>query len=323
MQVFRSLGEVPDSFGPSVVSIGNFDGVHRGHQSILQHVIRNASARRLRSIAVTFDPHPLRILRPETSPRLITPLEARLELLQSTGIDAVLILPFTAALSRMRAEEFAVTILHDALHAVQVHEGPNFRFGYRAEGGIPELAALGRAFGFEVVIHEACRLRGLTVSSSKIRELISKGELRVARALLGHCFFIHSTPAHGRGIGSRLTVPTINLAPYAELLPPDGVYVAELRISGEWFDAVTNIGNRPTFGENSFAIESYLLNFRPVELTERTPLELVFHQRIREERRFPSPDALKEQILRDAARASRYLRLRRALVKDPAPKPTA
>ena len=141
----------------------------------------------------------------------------------------------------MGAAEFVTTIVHDALGAVEVHEGTNFRFGYRAEGGTPELDQLGRTLGFDVVIHGACQVRGLTCSSSKIRELLSRGDIRTARALLGHGFFVDSTLAHGRGIGSKLTVPTINLAPYRELLPPNGVYVTQMRVAGEWFDAVTNV----------------------------------------------------------------------------------
>jgi riboflavin kinase / FMN adenylyltransferase len=313
MEVFRNLGEIPPLLGPAVVSIGNFDGVHLGHQFILDRVRQSAAARSVQSVAVTFDPHPLRFLRPETCPRLITPLGTRLELLAGTGIDAVLVLPFTAELSRMRAAEFVTAIVRDALHAVEVHEGTNFRFGYRAEGGMAELTELGQRLGFEVVIHDACQTRGLICSSSKIRELLSRGELRTARALLGHGFFVDSTPAHGRGIGSTLTVPTINLAPYPELLPPNGVYVTQLRVGGEWFDAVTNIGTRPTFGADSFAVESHLLNFRPIALEEHTPLRLLFLRHLREERRWPSPEALKEQIMRDVAQARRYLYLMRLL----------
>jgi riboflavin kinase / FMN adenylyltransferase len=313
MQVFRKRDEISQHLGPTVVSIGNFDGVHRGHQLILGQLRQSALARNLRSVAVTFDPHPLRFLRPETCPKLITPLETRLELLGNTGIDAVLVLPFTAELSRMRAAEFVTAIVHDSLRAVEVHEGTNFRFGHRAEGGIIELTDLGRALGFEVVIHGACQVRGLTCSSSKIRELLSRGEIRTARALLGHGFFIDSTPARGRGIGSTLTVPTINLAPYPELLPPNGVYVTQLRVAGEWFDAVTNVGNRPTFGADSFAVESHLLDFHPIPLDEQTSLRLLFHRRLREERRWPSPEALKEQIMRDVAQARRYLHLMRLL----------
>jgi riboflavin kinase / FMN adenylyltransferase len=313
MQVFRELDSISQRLGPTVVSIGNFDGVHLGHRFILDRLRQSAAARSLRSVAVTFDPHPLRFLRPETCPKLITPLETRIELLEEAGVDAVLVLPFTAELSRMRAAEFVTAIVHDALQAVEVHEGPNFRFGYRAEGGISELSQLGRALGFEVVVHGACQVRGLTCSSSKIRELLSRGDLRTARALLGHGFFIDSTPAHGRGIGSTLTVPTINLAPYRELLPPNGVYVTQLRVGGEWFDAVTNIGNRPTFGADSFAVESHLLDFHPIPLAEQTPLRLLFHRRLREERRWPSPEALKEQIMLDVAQAKRYLHLMRLL----------
>jgi riboflavin kinase/FMN adenylyltransferase len=316
MQVFREFDKISQRLGPTVVSIGNFDGVHLGHRFILDRLRQSAAARSLQSVAVTFDPHPLRFLRPETCPKLITPLEARLELLGDAGVDAVLVLPFTAELSRMRAAEFVTAIVHDALQAVEVHEGPNFRFGYRAEGGITELSQLGRALGFEVVVHGACQVRGLTCSSSKIRELLSRGEIRTARALLGHGFFIDSTPAHGRGIGSTLTVPTINLAPYRELLPPNGVYVTQLRVAGEWFDAVTNVGNRPTFGADSFAVESHLLNFHPIPLEEQTPLRLLFHRRLREERRWPSPEALKAQIMLDVAQAKRYLHLMRVLGRD-------
>jgi riboflavin kinase / FMN adenylyltransferase len=316
MQVFRDLDKISQRLGPTVVSIGNFDGVHLGHRFILDRLRQSAAARSLQSVAVTFDPHPLRFLRPETCPKLITPLEARLELLGDAGVDAVLVLPFTAELSRMRATEFVTAIVHDALRAVEVHEGPNFRFGYRAEGGITELSQLGRVLAFEVVVHGACQVRGLTCSSSKIRELLSRGDIRTARALLGHGFFIDSTPAHGRGIGSTLTVPTINLAPYRELLPPNGVYVTQLRVAGEWFDAVTNVGNRPTFGADSFAVESHLLNFHPIRLEEHTPLRLLFHRRLREERRWPSPEALKEQIMRDVAQAKRYLHLMRLLGRD-------
>src|ERR1700679_3173501 len=139
MDVFRSLGEIPRNFGSTVVSIGNFDGVHLGHQFILERLRQSAAARSSRSVAVTFDPHPSRFLRPESCPSLITPLEARLELLGDTGIDAVLVLPFTAELSRMRATEFVTVIVHDALQALEVHEGTNFRFGNRAEGGTVEL----------------------------------------------------------------------------------------------------------------------------------------------------------------------------------------
>jgi riboflavin kinase / FMN adenylyltransferase len=311
MEIFRSLNEIPKDFGPTVVSIGNFDGVHCGHQWLLAEIKRSARELDAKSIAVTFDPHPSRFLRPENSPRLITPVPERLSLLAASGIDAALVLPFTDELCRMSGPEFVTTILRDGLHAAEVHEGDNFRFGYRAQSGADDLVRLGHDLGFRVQIFTPRYIRGIPVSSSKIRECIQAGDMTTARALLGRPFSIRSTPASGRGIGSRLTVPTINLAPYEELLPGNDVYITCMNVAGEVFEAVTNAGNRPTFGEDSYAVESYLLNFHPIDLTPDTPIELTFLHRLREERKFASPDALKEQILRDVAKAKRYHQLTR------------
>lgn len=313
MEVFRSLNDLPANLQRTVVAIGNFDGVHRGHQEIIQRVRERADQLNARSIAVTFDPHPVRVLRPELAPKLITPMPDRLRLLAETGLDATLVLPFTQEFSQLSAYNFADGILSKALRATEVHEGDNFRFGHGATAGIEELKKLGQQLGFTVVAHNALTVRGIPVSSSQVRERIAAGELATARALLGRPFSIHSTPAHGRGIGSKLTVPTINLAPYAELLPPNGVYITHLKIGdgpqAHTFNAVTNAGNRPTFGEDSYAIESYLLDFEPLDLTPETPLELCFLARIRSEQRFPSPEALKAQILRDVAHAQHYFQL--------------
>ncbi len=316
MRLFRSLEEIPPDFGPSVATIGNFDGVHRGHQWILHQVRNRALTLGARSVAVTFEPHPLRVLRPGQSPKLITPLQVRLALLEATGVDAVLLLPFTTQLSQMSGSQFVFSILCEALHSVEVHEGENFRFGHRAECGVEELVALGRKMGFAVEIQPQFYVAGMPVSSSKVRERIVSGDMRNARVLLGRPFSIRSTPARGRGIGSRLTVPTINLAPYEELLPAHGVYVTRLTIRDKAFNAVTNVGNRPTFGEDSFSIESYLLNFEPMELTGETALHLTFLRRLRAEMRFASPEALKEQILRDVHRAQRYFGLAEKLCPD-------
>jgi riboflavin kinase/FMN adenylyltransferase len=316
MQVFRSSDAVPAAFGPSVVAIGNFDGVHKGHLSILRDVCERARSRGAVAVAITFDPHPLRVLRPEYAPKLITPLEQRLELLSATGLDATLVLPFTRAFSEYSAEGFASEILARTLGAVEVHEGDNFRFGYQAQAGMAELRELGLQLGFEAFTHPVLTVRGLSVASSQIRSLIAEGAVNKARALLGRAFSIVSTQARGRGIGTKLLVPTINLAAYDELLPADGVYVTRLKIGSgaeaPCFDAVTNAGKRPTFGEESYAIESYLLDFdlaKAPEITAETPLELSFLARLRGEQRFASPEALKGQIMRDVARAQRYLRL--------------
>jgi riboflavin kinase/FMN adenylyltransferase len=317
MQIYRHLSELPPPTGPVVATIGNFDGVHLGHQLVISEVIERARFLKGTSIAITFDPHPGRILRPDVPLKLITSTQRKLELLAAGGLDATLVLPFTEDLCHTSAETFATRVLAGAIHVSEIHEGDNFRFGYHAEAGIDSLADLGRALGFNTVAYAPRTMRGGAVSSSRIRELLGVGDVSAARALLGRPFAIDSSPAHGRGYGARYTVPTINLAPYPELLPADGVYVTTLTIGAgpdaETFEAVTNVGNRPTFGADSFAVESHVLNFHPVDLSERTPLRLTFLRRLRAEVRFPSSEALVAQIRKDVMRARRYFDLCRVL----------
>jgi len=328
MKIFHNpanhgLPDLPADYRSTVLSVGNYDGVHLGHRFLLARVVQRARALGARSVAVTFEPHPTHLLRPGAGPRLITPnLGERLELLATTGIDATVVLPFTAEFSQQSAEAFAQNVLLERLHAVEVHEGDNFRFGFRAQAGVDELSALGARLGFTVHIYKALRVRGMDVSSSRIRQLISAGDMRRARWLLGRPFSISSTPARGRGIGSRLTVPTINLADYDGVVPADGVYITRMQVAASTsdagnpdelcFDSVSNVGTRPTFADASFAIESHLLDFRstalPVTLDETTPLRLTFLARLRDEQQWPSPEALREQIGRDVAAARRYLR---------------
>ncbi len=313
MQVFRNLEDVPSDFGPTVVSVGNFDGVHRAHQEVVRHMAERARSFGGKAVVVTFDPHPLRILRPNVAPKLLTPLPTKLALLEQTHVDAVLVLPFTRDLSMMSADDFAHQILGEALQAREVHEGYNFHFGHKAQGNVETLAKLGQQCGFEAKIFPEQLLRGHHVSSSEIRKLVAEGNVSRARALLGRPFSIFSNPGRGRGYGHKYTVPTVNLARYDELVPADGVYITWLRINDECFDAVTNIGNRPTFGADSFAIESHLLNFHPIELLPDTPLELGFLKRIRSEIKFPSVEALREQIAKDVHKARKYFRLQKQL----------
>jgi riboflavin kinase / FMN adenylyltransferase len=307
--VFRSLAAIPPDFGPSVAAIGNFDGVHLGHGEILSSVVEEARSLGARAVAITFDPHPECVLRPSQAPKLITPISERLQLLSQTGIGGVLVLPFDVALSGLAPAEFVRTILVDALRVCSVHEGENFRFGHGAAAGVKELAAFGANLGFAVQIHKPVRVRGMEVSSSAIRALVAGGDLRRARWMLGRSFSVISTQARGRGIGSKLLVPTVNLAAYDGLLPAFGVYVTRLKVPGREFQSVTNVGNRPTFGEASFAVESHILDFEPFELDETTPIELEFLLRLRGEKTWPSPEALKNQIFKDVARAKRAFRL--------------
>jgi riboflavin kinase/FMN adenylyltransferase len=307
MQIFHSLTEVGTQ--PSVVTIGNFDGVHRGHRTVIDQVIARARQLSARSVAITFDPHPLRILKPNIEVRLITPLPQKLELLAATGLDATLVLPFTPAFANLTASEFATQVLHDALHAVEVHEGETFHFGHGAEGDVTSLTELGHNLNFTVRAYHPEDFHGSPVSSTRVRNLITAGDVHHVRALLGRPFAIRSTPASGRGYGTRYAVPTINLAPYRDLLPANGVYITTLKVGDRTFHSVTNAGNRPTFGADSFAVESYCLDFEPIDLTESTPLELTFLHRLRGEVRFPNPEALRAQIATDVKKTERYFAL--------------
>src|SRR5277367_2269315 len=309
MLTFHHLDEVPGAFGPTFVSVGNFDGVHRAHRHVIDKIVQRAKAANARSVVVTFEPHPTRILLPDHDLKLLTPLPEKLQLLESTGVDAVLLLPFSRELSLMTPHEFAHDILKKRLHASEVHEGYNFHFGHKAAGDIHKLRELGKEMGFEVHDYPEMRLRGENVSSSHIRKLLSEGQVSRARHLLARPFSILSTPGRGRGYGSKYTVPTINLSRYEELVPGDGVYVTRTRVGDECFDSVTNVGSRPTFGADSFAIESHLLNFHPLELSPETEIEIHFLHRLRDEVKFPSVEALREQIGKDVKKARRYFHL--------------
>ena len=309
MNVFHRVDEVPTGFGPAFVSVGNFDGVHRAHARVLGEIVARARATGGKAVAVTFEPHPARILKPESTLKLLTPLPEKLRWLQATGIDAVLVLPFGRDLSLMTPRQFADRILKKKLRAREVHEGFNFRFGHKAAGDVKMLEELGREMGFEVKVYPEMRLRGETVSSSEIRKLVAAGRVSRARHLLARPFCVLGLPGRGRGYGSKYTVPTINLARYEELVPNDGVYITWTRVGTERFDSVTNVGNRPTFGTEAFAIETHLLNFHPLELTPTTEVEICFLHRLRDEVKFPSVEALREQIARDVKKSRRYFHL--------------
>ncbi len=313
MQIARSLTDLGPETTPSVVTIGNFDGVHCGHQAVIDAVNSRARALDARSVVVTFDPHPSHLLGSKPRTPLLTPLSRKLELLAATGVDLALVLPFNEELRILTARQFAEQVLCNGLRTLEIHEGENFRFGHGAEAGIDGLTRLGEELCFRVEAYEPVLRRGAPVSSSRIRQLIAAGNVRAARALLGRPFAVDSTPAAGRGYGSRYAVPTVNLAAYPELLPAHGVYITTLRIGkgsvARTFRGVTNAGNRPTFGADSYAVETHLFNFEPLELTPETPIRLTFLDRLRGEQRFPTPEALRTQIGKDVQRAQRYFRL--------------
>jgi len=203
MQVFHKLEDVPSGFGPTVVTVGNFDGVHRAHGHVLSDIVQRAREQGVKAVAVTFEPHPGRILRPDSGLKLITPNPEKLRLLEATGLDAVLQLPFARDLSLMTPRQFADEILKKRLQAREVHEGYNFHFGHKAAGNVEVLTELGREMGFRVEVYPEMQLRGEPVSSSRIRKLLDHGRVSLARHLLGRPFTILSTPGRGRGYGSK------------------------------------------------------------------------------------------------------------------------
>jgi riboflavin kinase/FMN adenylyltransferase len=309
MKIFRSLEDVPTDLGPTIVTVGNFDGIHCGHLRVLQEVVARARQNGSKAVAVTFEPHPFRILRPDVTPRLITPLPKKEALLAQTGLDALLEIPFTRDFSMTTAEEFAGNILAAKLHAKEVHEGDNFHFGHNAQGTTASLKELGRQFGFEVRVYPVMMVRGIPVSSSQVRALVLERKLSMAWRLLGRAFSITGTPGRGRGYGHKYTVPTINLSRYDDLVPGNGVYLTRTRVDNETFNSVTNVGLRPTFGDESFAIETHLLDFHPVDVTAQTEVEISFLKWRRAEIKFPSIEDLKIQIAEDVRRARRYFQL--------------
>jgi len=306
MEIYRNLDQLPAGLGDTVLSVGNFDGVHRAHQKVLRANVARARDLGATSMVVTFDPHPVRILRPDVPKKLITPLTMKLRVFEKCDIDAVLVLPFTRDLSMTAPRDFSEQILKGKVHAQEIFEGSNFHFGRHAEGNVDKLAEFGREFGFHVHIYPQMYAFGEHVSSSRIRELIAAGHLSRARQLLARPFSIVGAAGRGRGIGHRYTVPTINLSKYDELVPADGVYITWTRVGDECFDSVTNVGNRPTFGPDSFAIETHLLNFHPIDLTPETEVEIYFLKRVRPEIKFASVEALRDQIAKDVHRARRY-----------------
>jgi riboflavin kinase/FMN adenylyltransferase len=236
-------------------------------------------------------------------------LPQKLAALERTPVEAVLIIPFTGDFARTDPTEFAKRIIANRLKAREVHEGANFHFGHRAEGNCDKLKAFGDEFGFAVHIYPQMQVRNELVSSSRIRQLLSEGMVGRARLLLGRAFSIISTPEAGRVYGTRYTVPTINLASYAGIIPRNGVYVTCTRVGGEQFESVTNVGTRPTFDGESFAIETHLLNFHPISLSRDAEVEVTFLKWLRQEMKWPTPEALKVQISRDIARANRFFSL--------------
>ncbi|HXX21441.1 MAG TPA: bifunctional riboflavin kinase/FAD synthetase [Candidatus Acidoferrum sp.] len=308
MAILHSTEEWTQRFGDrrkgTAVTIGNFDGVHLGHQKILRTLLDRARAADLTSAVLTFHPHPARVLRPAVAPALLETIDQRLAAIAELGIDAALVARFDTDLAKLGPEEFVRRFLVDSMRAQVVLIGGNFRFGHRQSGDAKLLADLGRQWGFEVEIVPPVEADGVVVSSSAIRNALREGKVEEARRMLGRPFALTGRIQAGTGQGRKLVVPTLNLATEQELLPRSGVYATEAVVSGRTYRAATNIGVRPTFDGSRTTVESHLFDFN--ETLTDGGLEIRFWHRLRDERKFSSPAELRTQILRDIEQAKEY-----------------
>jgi riboflavin kinase/FMN adenylyltransferase len=291
---------------PTVVTIGNFDGLHCGHQAILRKVREIAQATRRASSVLTFYPHPARVLRPQSAPTLLMTLPQRLAAIEAMGLDAALVLRFDEELARVSAEDFARRFLVETMHAEAILVGDNFRFGHRQAGDVKMLAVLGKRWGFDVEIVRPVLVNGVAVSSTAIRTAIFEGRVEDAKQMLGRPYALEGKIQTGTGQGRKLVVPTLNLATEQEALPKRGVYATEALVEGKTYLAATNVGVRPTFDGSNVTIESHLFDFN--ESLTNGKLEVRFWTRLRDERKFSGPEELRAQILKDIERAKEFFR---------------
>jgi riboflavin kinase/FMN adenylyltransferase len=307
-RVFRSLAKIGPDARPSAVAVGNFDGVHTGHRRLFRRAVRKSQENGWRPSVLTFDPHPTRVVAPDRAPRLLNTNEQRWELMREEGIEQVFVLPFDRDFATQTPSQFVRGVLVEGVGAAAVFVGENFRFGARQAGDVDLLQQLGGELGLCVEVVPSIYIRGRMASSTEVRRLIEAGNVSLACRLLERPYSVEGEIVSGHGIGSKQTVPTLNLDTVAEVLPADGVYITRTTDTedGRVWQSITNIGMRPTFQGDRRTIETFLLS----PFDGRTPerIRLAFCKRVREERKFESPDALKGQILRDVAVANRFFR---------------
>jgi riboflavin kinase / FMN adenylyltransferase len=290
---------------PSVISIGNFDGLHLGHQAILRKVVESARRLRVRPAVLTFAPHPVRVLAPHVAPKLISTLPQKIRLLEAAGVELLFITRFDMEFAALSPGAFIEKYLVEGLRARALCIGSNFTFGHRQAGTIETLKQWREQF--EVLEVPSVSVRGCVVSSTQIRRRILDGHVSRACRLLGRWFEIEGRIVPGAGRGRNVTVPTLNLQPENELVPPQGVYITRIEIDGgAYLDSITNIGTRPTFGGGAQTIETFVLQGSVA--AGATTSRLQFLRRIRDERQFDSPELLRQQIGRDVAAATRFFR---------------
>lgn len=307
IQVFSSTAEARDFLsGGAVVTIGNFDGVHFGHRQIISSLIANAKSRKLKSVVLTFDPHPVKVLSPTVAPKLISTKNQKIELFAELGVDAVVFQKFDADFAKLKPEDFFDIHLVQNLKARFIMVGYDFTFGEKRSGTIETLEALAGKANVDVEIISAKMSDSTLVSSTLIRKLVSEGNVEMAATLLTCPFFIDGKVVHGHKRGTALGIHTANLATENELLPSDGVYATLVEFAGERYDSVANVGFNPTFNNTERSIEAHIFDF-DADIYGKD-MRLVFVKKLRDEIKFVSPEALVMQIQKDIAEAKRVLK---------------
>ena len=299
MQLIRNLDELPERFCHGAVSIGNFDGVHRGHARLVGRLVEVARQMQAPAVVFTFDPHPVQVLHPETAPTPLGWTERNAELLHDMNVDAVIAYPTDRTFLQLKARSFFEEIVRGRLKARAMVEGRNFFFGHDRVGTVDLLRQFCTQSGLRLEVVEPVVIGDAVVSSSRIRSLVCSGRVAEARSLLGRPHRIRGVVARGAGRGATLGHPTANLERLDTLLPAEGIYAARVEIDGDSYPTAVSIGPNPTFGEGSFKVEAYLIGYDGL-LYDRT-MELDFVDRLRDIKRFDSPDALVAQMQRDVA----------------------
>jgi riboflavin kinase/FMN adenylyltransferase len=290
---------------PTVLTLGVFDGLHLGHQLIMQTVVERARATGSVPTVVTFDPHPRAVLHPESAPPLLQTFDQKIEAFGVLGIEQTIVVRFTKQFSSIRAADFLSDVIVDRLHAQEVYLGKGFAFGHEREGNIDLLKSVGAELGFIAGEVPEVRLRGARVSSSKIRGLLAAGQVNLARRMLGRPYGVEGRVERGAERGHKLGFPTANLHPHNRVIPRNGVYVTGTLIDGQWRRSVTNVGLRPTFADAvEPSVETFVLNWDGDLYGDVVRVRFLY--RLRDERKFNSIDELKRQITRDVERANNY-----------------
>lgn len=307
MKVIRDLEEIRSPLKDPVLTIGNFDGVHKGHLALFERVKSIAKEINGTSVVMTFDPHPIKVLRDGSGPPVITPTPQKLRLIKEAGIDVIICLPFTKEFASIPARDFVKNILVDKIGVRYVVVGYDYAFGRNREGNIESLKKMADEFGFKVEVVGPVSIDGFVVSSTMIRKLVQEGRLREAKKLLGRNYQVTGIVVKGRNRGARLLgYPTANLKLIDELTPKMGVYAVRVHFNGKVYNGVANIGLNPTFGNGAFSVETHILGFNGDILGKEIRLEFI--ERLRDEKKFRNPEELSEQIKKDIERAKEILK---------------